>query len=45
MESEGVDTFNDLDKYLQDHVELNDENFDILDWWKGKLGTYHRLAQ
>lgn len=42
---EHVESMNDLDRYLQDGVEdLEDPNFDILTWWKGKVATYCALS-
>lgn len=35
---------NDSEKYLNEGVEDGSKNFDILGWWKGKVATYHVLA-
>nr|KYP41095.1 Putative AC transposase [Cajanus cajan] len=35
---------NELERYMEDHVEVNYDGFDILKWWRGKSTKYYVLA-
>ncbi|KAL5708987.1 cellulase [Ranunculus cassubicifolius] len=35
---------NDVDRYFADAMVEDSENFDLLTWWKERVGTYHALA-
>ena len=45
MENEGGKTKNEVDKYLEESVELPSENFDILGWWASSGSKYKILSR
>ncbi|KAL7129589.1 hypothetical protein ABFS83_13G078000 [Erythranthe nasuta] len=39
-----IDVTSDLDRYFNDGIEEESENFDILGWWRGKASNYRAVS-